>query len=68
MVPIFHESLEMVMQQSSTKEKISCMREEYSISAKMGDKISKMPDLIEWIVFSILTGDRHLIITPYWEI
>ena len=38
---------------------------EYMITGTLGRKISETPDLIEWIMLSVLNADRHIIIFSF---
>lgn len=38
---------------------------EYKVTGALMKKISEMPDLIKWIMMSVLNADRHIIIFPF---
>jgi hypothetical protein len=40
--------------------------EEFRINSDLEAEISKMPGLIDWIMFSFLNEDRHLLLNPCW--
>jgi len=67
LIPIFHESLENIALSPKGRE-TNREGDQYPISRALGKAISTMPDLIEWIINSILDSDRHIIIASYWEI
>jgi hypothetical protein len=46
----------------------SCEGDEYRISPLLEDEITMMPSLVDWIMTSILTKDRHILLNPSWAI
>ncbi len=41
---------------------------EYPISSRLEAKISSMPGLIDWIMSSVLTRERHILLNPLWAV
>lgn len=37
---------------------------EYSISALLEEKLTSMPSLIDWIMTTVLTKERHILLNP----
>lgn len=67
LTPVLQELLDDDMKPSPAYENRSCF-EERPISANIGREISMMPELIDWIISSILDEDRHIVINSTWEI
>ncbi len=46
----------------------SCEGYEYSITTPLEEIIARMPNLIDWIMTTVLTEDRHILLNPSWSI
>lgn len=69
MVSVFEDELRLAMENRRRPNRIlegneSDNEELYSISAAIGDKIRFLPGFIEWIVSTVLTKDRNMVIYP----
>ncbi len=42
----------------------SCQEDSYAISPQLVQMLSKMPDLMDWIISSIITHGRNLVLHP----
>ena len=45
----------------------SSQEDGYPISSHLVRTLSRMPDLMDWIISSVLTRDRNLVIYPSWS-
>jgi hypothetical protein len=45
----------------------SCEGDEYPISSRLSWMICQMPDLADWIISSVLTNGKNLVIFSHWE-
>lgn len=45
----------------------SCHEDRYPVSSQLVHVLSMMPDFMDWIISSILTKDRNLVLCP-WQI
>ncbi len=58
--------LDAVLEQQDQK-RFSCEGYEYPISLDLAWMINRMPDLVDWIISSILTDGKNLVIFSTWE-
>jgi hypothetical protein len=64
LVSIFQEDLRAaIVEQKRSQTSLDC-NDFYLISSTIADKIRLLPDLIDWIISSILAKDRNIIIYP----
>lgn len=64
LISAFEEGIENTLIEQRHSVKRSCEGYEYLISTPLEEKISRMPDLIDWLMSSVLTGERHIVINP----
>jgi hypothetical protein len=65
---IFEEGIKESLIERKYLAKRGCEGEEYHISALLEDKITRMPSLVDWVMTSILTEDRHILLNTSWII
>lgn len=64
LISAFEEGIENTLIEQRHSVKCSCEGHEYLISTPLEEKISRMPDLIDWLMSSVLTGERHIVLNP----
>jgi hypothetical protein len=65
---VFEEGIKTSLREQEHFTERCCEREEYLISSLLEEEITMMPGLIDWIMTSILTEDRHILLNPSWAI
>jgi hypothetical protein len=68
LVSVFEEGIKDALIERKHSVKRSCEGYEYSISAPLEEKITRMPGLIDWIMTTVLTEERHILINPSWVV
>ena len=64
LVSIFEEDLRAVINEQMRSQTSLERSEFYLISSAIADKIRLLPGLVDWIISSILTKDRNIVIYP----
>jgi hypothetical protein len=68
LVSVFEGGIKEALIERKHSVKRSCEGYEYSISASLGEKIGNMPGLIDWIMTTVLTEERHILLNPSWVV
>jgi len=61
---VFDQGLRDAVLEQQEEKRHSCEGDEYPISPQMGWIISLMPDMIEWLISSVLTNGRNIVLCP----
>ncbi len=70
LVSVFEEGIRDAIWELRDQRRSSCEGDEYHeypISSRLSCMICKMPDLADWIISSVLTNDKNLVIFSHWE-
>jgi hypothetical protein len=68
LISVFEEEIKETMIERRHCAKRICEGYEYSISASLEEKITGMPGLIDWIMSTVLTEERHILINSHWAL
>ncbi len=67
LVSVFGDSIQDAALELQDQKRSSCEGDEYPISSNLAWKINRMPDLVDWIISSILINGKNLVIFSSWE-
>lgn len=68
LVSVFEGGIKEALIERKHSVKHSCEGYEYSLSASLKEKITHMPGLIDWIMTTVLTEERHILLNPSWTV
>ncbi len=68
LISAFEEEIKDTLIEQMYSVKRCCEGYEYPISALLEGKISRMPGLIDWIMSSVLTKERHILLNSSWAV
>ena len=67
LVSVFEEGIRDAVWELRDQRRSSCEGDEYPISSRLSWMICQMPDLADWIISSVLTNGKNLVIFSHWE-
>ncbi len=68
LVSVFEEGIKEALIEQKNAMRRSCEGYDYSISTLLEEIITRMPNLIDWIMTTVLTEDRHILLNAIWAI
>ncbi len=68
LISAFEEEIKDTLIEQKCSMKRRCEGREYPISALLEEKISRTPSLIDWMMTSVLNGERHILLNSSWAV
>jgi hypothetical protein len=68
LVSVFEEGIKEALTERKHSVKRICEGYEYSVTASLEEMITNMPGLIDWIMTTVLTEERHILLNPSWVV
>ena len=62
LVSVFEEGIKEALIERKNSMRRSCEGCEYSITTHLEEIIARMPNLIDWMMTTVLTEDRHILL------